>query len=65
MVNFIISLLILIGIVIMIVMTTVHAAETYAERKDNAGYTHYYNSKGHQDCVSKKDAAGYTHTYCN
>jgi hypothetical protein len=62
--NFIISLLILIGIVIMIVMTTVHA-ETYTERKDNAGYIHYYNSKGHQYCVSKKDAAGYTHTYCN
>jgi hypothetical protein len=64
MVNFVISLLIFAGIVIMIVMSTVHG-ETYTEYKDSAGYTHYYNSKGHQECVSKKDAAGYTHTYCN
>jgi hypothetical protein len=52
-------------LVVMLLAPGLAVADTYRSNTDNAGYTHYYDSRGHQTCVSKKDANGNTHYNCN
>ena len=61
----IINVVLLIIWMLLVATSTITFAANYTKRTDSAGYTHYYNSKGHQYCISRKDAAGYTHKYCD